>query len=172
MPIKYIIVLIYACFLLVSCSTPISPSAQEDKELAMIEEKLSLKAKIFELEEQIRCMQEEEDIAYLVDGEIYRFLLAIQDQNINEVEKRVTEEAEVQSTHITFENGASLFYRNFNEENRIQYLRLRKYNLHENTGSFLYEFYQGNKESQMVLVSIDVVKEEKSWRIRHVTKEV
>jgi len=45
-PIKYIMVLIYACFLLVSCSTPISPSAQEDKELAMIEEKLSLKRRL------------------------------------------------------------------------------------------------------------------------------
>ncbi|RFU65369.1 hypothetical protein [Peribacillus glennii] len=161
------LLLLPAVFLLSSCDLIQTEKdyLKREQEIALLDENLNLKEKISDLEYQIAGLEKTQKTVSIIDEDVTQFFLAMENGNIPEVKKRVTDDVEFQQTGIHFVNGPSMQYGSGIASKEIGYIKLIDHELDSGKGKLTYEFYSSDEVKKPTIVDVDIIQKPEGWKI-------
>lgn len=165
--ISFIFSLLFLC----SCSiTTANPERErQSQEVKILDENLDLKAEIADLEEEIDRLKRNYEITESAEEDVYLFLQAMRERNMEELKRRVAGNAQLDASGIIFNNGQSLTFEQDNHHKELVFVRLSEEEGDLEAGRLVYDVLPERDNTEHL--RLEFVRQHDTWKISNFSKQ-
>lgn len=161
---------IFSVLFLCSCSiTTSTENERQDEEVKILDENLDLKAKVTDLEEEIERLKRNYKITEHAKEDVYLFLQAMRERNLEELKRRVAGNAQLDASGIVFNNGQSLPFEEDNHEQELVFVRLSEDEGDVEAGKLVYDVLPESDTTEQL--KLELIRQHDTWKISNFTKQ-
>lgn len=155
---------------LCSCSiTTIPERERQNQEVKILDENLDLKAEIADLEEEIERLKRNHEIMELAEEDVYLFLQAMRERNMEELKRRVAGNAQLEASGIIFNNGQFLTFDEGNHDKELIFVRLSEEEGDVEAGKLVYDVLPESDTTE--LLRLEFIQQHDTWKVSNFTKQ-
>lgn len=159
---------IFSVLFLCSCSIT-TANSDRDQEVKILDENLDLKAEIADLEEEIERLKRNYEITESAEEDVYLFLQAMRERNMEELKRRVAGNAQLDVSGIIFNNGKSLSFEEDNQDKEFVFVRLSDEEGDIETGKLVYDVLPKSDTTQNL--RLEFIRQQDTWKVTNFSKQ-